>query len=130
MPGVGPQLSLTLLAALPELGRLDRRRIAALVGVAPFARDSGARRGARQVWGGRADVRRVLYMGALVAARHNPVLRTFHRRLRAAGKPPKVARCAAARKLLHQAWALGSKLQHFDPDHKQQQHDVSPDLAA
>ncbi len=83
-----------------RLGRLDRRRIAALVGVAPFARDSGARRGARQVWGGRADVRRVLYMGALVGARRNPVLRAFYQRLRAAGKPPKVALVACMRKLL------------------------------
>lgn len=100
VPGVGPQLSLTLLAALPELGRLDRRQVAALVGVAPLADDSGARRGRRRVWGGRADVRRVLYMAAHVAARFNPVVKAFRERLRAAGKPPKVAVVACMRKLL------------------------------
>ena len=76
VPGVGEQLSLALLAYLPELGTLDRRQIAALVGVAPFNRDSGTLRGKRTVWGGRARVRAVLYMGALVASRHNPVSRT------------------------------------------------------
>jgi transposase len=114
VPGVGPQLSLTLLAALPELGRLDRRQVAALVGVAPLARDSGTRRGRRQVWGGRADVRRVLYMAAQVAARFNPVLRTFYQRLRAAGKPPKVALVACMRKLLT---ILNAMLAHQQPWH-------------
>jgi transposase len=100
VPGVGPVLSATLLASLPELGRLDRKAIAALVGVAPLNRDSGALRGRRMVWGGRAAVRAVLYMGALVAVRHNPVLRAFYQRLRAAGKLPKVALTACMRKLL------------------------------
>lgn len=112
VPGVGPQLSLTVLAALPELGRLDRRQIAALVGVAPLARDSGTRRGRRQVWGGRADVRRVLYMAAHVAARFNPVLHAFYTRLRAAGKPPKVALMACMRKLLT---ILNAMLAHQQP---------------
>jgi transposase len=93
-------VSRTLLAELPELGQLNRKQIAALVGVAPFARDSGTRRGKRAVWGGRASVRAVLYMGALVAARRNPVIRAFYLRLVAAGKPKKVALIACMRKLL------------------------------
>ena len=100
VPGVGPQLSLTLLAYLPELGTLNRKQIAALVGVAPFNRDSGPYRGKRSVWGGRATVRSTLYMGALVAIRFNPVLRAFYQRLLEAGKPKKVALTACARKLL------------------------------
>ncbi len=100
VPGVGPTLARTLLAQLPELGHLDRRQIAALVGVAPLARDSGTHRGRRQCWGGRPALRSVLYMAALVAARWNPVLRAFYARLRAAGKPGKVALVAVARKLL------------------------------
>ena len=84
VPGVGEQLSLTLLAYLPELGTLDRRQIAALVGVAPFNRDSGTLRGKRTVWGGRARVRGALYMGALAASRFNPVIRVFYQRLLAA----------------------------------------------
>ena len=100
VPGVGPQLSLTLLAHLPELGTLDRRQIAALVGVAPFNRDSGTLRGKRTVWGGRARVRATLYMGALVASRYNPVIRAFYQRLLAAGKPKKLALTACMRKLL------------------------------
>ena len=99
-PGVGPVVSRTLLADLPELGQLNRKQIAALVGVAPLARDSGTLRGKRVVWGGRAPVRAVLYMGALVAARRNPVIRAFYRRLVAAGKPKKVALVACMRKLL------------------------------
>ena len=87
VPGVGEQLSLTLLAHLPELGTLDRREIAALVGVAPFNRDSGTLRGKRTVWGERARVRAALYMGALVASRFNPLIRDFYQRLLAAGKP-------------------------------------------
>ena len=75
VPGVGEQVSVTLLAELPELGTLGRKQIAALVGVAPFSRDSGPHRGKRAVWGGRTRVRAVLYMGALVGSRHNPVLR-------------------------------------------------------
>ena len=100
VPGVGPQLSVSLLAELPELGTLGRRQIAALVGVAPMNRDSGTKRGRRMVSGGRARVRAVLYMGALVAARHNPVIRGFYQRLLAAGKPKKLALTACMRKLL------------------------------
>ena len=109
VPGVGEQLSLTLLACLPELGTLDRRQIAALVGVAPFNRDSGTLRGKRTVWGGRARVRAALYMGALVASRFNPVIRDFYQRLRAAGKPKKLALTACMRKLLV---ILNSMLKH------------------
>jgi transposase len=100
VPGVGPIVSRTLLGALPELGQLNRRRIAALAGVAPFARDSGTLRGRRIVWGGRAPVRTALYMSALVATRRNPVIRAFYLRLVAAGKPKKVALVACMRKLL------------------------------
>lgn len=100
VPGVGPTLARTLLGLVPELGQLDRHQIAALVGVAPLARDSGTFRGRRTCWGGRPAVRTVLYMAALTAARYNPVLRAFYQRLRAAGKPAKVALTAVARKLL------------------------------
>ena len=100
VPGVGPITARTLLAELPELGTLDRRAIAALVGVAPFNCDSGQYRGQRHIWGGRASVRTALYMAAVSAARHNPTLATFYRRLRAAGKPAKVALVATMRKLL------------------------------
>ena len=99
-PGVGPVVSRTLLTDLPELGQLTRKEIAALVGVAPLARDSGTLRGTRVIWGGRAPVRAVLYMGALVAAHRNPVIRAFYRRLLALGKPKKVALVACMRKLL------------------------------
>jgi transposase len=100
VPGVGPVLATTLLAELPELGTLDRKAIAALVGVAPLNRDSGTKRGQRAIWGGRAAVRAVLSLGAFVASRWNPVIKAFYERLRAAGKPPKVARAACMRKLL------------------------------
>jgi transposase len=100
VPGIGPVISRTLLGELPELGQLNRKQIAALVGVAPHARDSGTLRGKRMIWGGRASVRAVLYMGALVAAKFNPVIRAFYQRLRAAGKPAKVALTACMRKLL------------------------------
>ena len=100
VPGVGPQLALALLAYLPELGTLDRKRIAALVGVAPFNRDSGNLRGKRAIWGGRSRVRTALYMATLVASRHNPVIRAFYERLCSAGKPKKVALVACMRKLL------------------------------
>ena len=112
VPGVGEQLSLTLLAYLPELGTLDRRQIAALVGVAPFNRDSGTLRGKRTVWGGRARIRATLYMGALVASRFNPVIRDFYQRLLAAGKPKKLALTACMRKLLV---ILNSMLKHRSP---------------
>ena len=100
VPGVGPVLSRTLLADLPELGRLSRREIAKLVGVAPLSRDSGTMRGRRFVHGGRATVRAVLYMAALVATKRNAVIRSFYLRLVAAGKPKKVALVACMRKLL------------------------------
>ncbi len=112
VPGVGEQISLTLLANLPELGTLNRRQIAALVGVAPYNRDSGALRGKRAVWGGRSRVRAVLYMGALVASRHNPAIRDFYQRLLAAGKPKKVALVASMRKLLV---ILNGMLKHGSP---------------
>lgn len=100
VPGVGPQLALALTAWLPELGTLNRRQIASLVGVAPLNRDSGAFRGRRSVWGGRSRVRKNLYMGALVASRYNPVIRSFHARLVETGKPNKVVLVACMRKLL------------------------------
>lgn len=100
VPGVGPVLARTLLAELPELGKLTHKRLCALVGIAPFNRDSGQGYGKREVWGGRAPVRAALYMGALVATRHNPVLKEFYERLLAAGKPKKVALVACMRKLL------------------------------
>ena len=109
VPGVGEQISLTLLAYLPELGTLNRRQIAALVGVAPFNRDSGTLRGKRTVWGGRAGVRTALYMGAMVASRYNPVIRDFYQRLLSAGKPKKLALTACMRKLLT---ILNSMLKH------------------
>ena len=105
--------------------------LAAYAGLAPVPRESGRSVRGRAAIGhdGNARLRTALYMATLSAAQHNPAIKAFYQRLRAAGKPMKVARCAAARKLLHQVWALGSKLQHFNPD-QQQQHDASPDLAA
>ncbi|MDQ5827318.1 MAG: IS110 family transposase [Chloroflexota bacterium] len=100
VPGVGPTLARTLLAELPELGTLTHKRLCALVGVAPFAHDSGRMRGKREVWGGRARVRTALYMSAMVASRHNPLIREFYERLVEAGKPKKVALVACMRKLL------------------------------
>lgn len=100
VPGVGPVLSLTLLVELPELGTLDRKRIAALAGVAPLNRDSGTLRGRRAVWGGRSRLRAALYMGTLVATRHNPILRAMYLRLLAAGKAKKVALTACMHKML------------------------------
>ena len=112
VPGVGEQVSLVLLAYLPELGTLNRQQIASLVGVAPFNRDSGTLRGKRTTWGGRARVRAALYMGALVATRHNPVIRDFYQRLLTSGKPKKVALTACMRKLLV---ILNSMLKHRSP---------------
>lgn len=100
VPGVGFVLSAVLLAEAPELGSLDRRKIASLVGVAPLNRDSGVYKGRRVVWGGRAEVRSVLYMSTLSAIRVNPVIREFYKRLLASGKRPKVALTACMRKLL------------------------------
>jgi transposase len=99
-PGVGPAIASILLARLPELGAVDRRAIASLAGIAPHARDSGHARGRRCIWGGRADVRRALYLAAFIASRSNPELRAMRTRLQAAGKPFKVAIIALARKLL------------------------------
>jgi transposase len=100
IPGVGSLTRATMLALLPELGTLNRRQIAALVGVAPFNRDSGTHRGQRVIWGGRAQVRRTLYMAVVAAMRCNPVIRSFYLHLRAQGKPAKVALTACMRKLL------------------------------
>lgn len=100
VPGVGGVMSFTALARIPELGRLTRKQIAALIGVAPLAADSGTIRGKRLVWGGRADVRQPLYMATLAACRSNPVIRAFYHRLITRGKPPKVAIVACMRKLL------------------------------
>jgi transposase len=112
VPGVGPVLARTLLAEVPELGTLTHKRLAALVGVAPLNRDSGTLRGRRSVWGGRADVRATLYMGALVATRRNPAVKEFYERLLAAGKPKKVALVACMRKLLA---ILNAVLKHRTP---------------
>ena len=100
VPGVGPVTSATLLGLLPELGELDHKQIAALVGIAPFNRDSGTLKGRRTVWGGRAPVRNVLYMSTLRAVQCNEVIYAFYNRLRTAGKPKKVALVACMRKLL------------------------------
>jgi len=100
VPGVGPVISRTLIADLPEHGSLSNKEIAALVGLAPLAHDSGTIRGKRMIFGGRATVRGALYMAAVVGVRHNPVIRAFYSRLRERGKPPKVALIACAHKLL------------------------------
>ena len=119
VPGVGPVLSLTLLAELPELGTLDRRQIASLVGVAPLNRDSGTFRGQRTVWGGRARVRAALYMGTLAATRFNPVIKAFYDRLRAANKPTKLALTACMRKLLVILNSMLKRRTHWSPPHMQ-----------
>jgi transposase len=116
VPGIGPTTARTLLAELPELGRLDRRAIAALVGVAPFNCDSGLHRGQRHIWGGRARVRATLYMAAVTATRFNPVLAPFYRRLRAAGKPAKVALVATMRKLLTIVNAMVKHQSYWDAE--------------
>jgi transposase len=112
VPGVGFVLATTLLAELPELGHLSRKEIAALVGVAPLNRDSGQWRGKRAIWGGRAPVRAVLYMAALAATRHNPIVKAFYTRLQAAGKPKKVGLTACMRKLLT---ILNAMIKHQRP---------------
>ena len=113
--GIGPVASATLIAQLPELGRLNRREIAALVGVAPMSNDSGNRKGRRRVQGGRFEIRRVLYMATLTAARYNPVIRAFYERLKAAGKLPKVALVACMRKLLTMLNAMVRTGKPWDP---------------
>jgi transposase len=115
VPGVGPRVASTLLAELPELGRLNRKQIASLVGVAPLNWDSGVFRGKRAVWGGRVQVRCSLYMGALVAAGHNPVLRAFYRRLVASGKAKKLALIACMRKLLTMLNAMAATSTAWNP---------------
>jgi transposase len=100
LKGVGPVLQTTLACPLPELGKLDGKAIATLVGIAPLARDSGLMRGKRHVWGGRSGIRAVLYMATLTTIRYEPRLRDFYQGLRARGKPAKVAIVAAMRKLL------------------------------
>jgi len=114
-PGVGPVLSRTLISQLPELGDLNRKEVAALVGVAPFNRDSGTWRGRRTIWGGRATVRAVLYMSTLVATRYNPVIREFYERLLVSGKVKKVALIACMRKLLTILNAMIKHQQQWQP---------------
>jgi transposase len=116
-PGIGPVCARTLLLELPELGTLTRQQIAALVGVAPLNCDSGTLRGRRMIWGGRAHVRTVLYMGTLVATRYNPRIKAFYERLLAAGKVKKVALTACMRKLLT---ILNAMLKHRTPWHAQE----------
>ena len=115
VPGVGPVVSRTLLSELPEIGTLSGKRIAALVGVAPVARDSGRKSGARSIAGGRSGVRSGLYMAILSAVRYNPVIRSFYRRLREAGKAVKVAQVAAMRKLLTILNAMVRDNRRWDP---------------
>src|SRR5256886_19523 len=117
VPGIGPVYARTFLLELPELGTLNRQQIAALVGVAPLNCDSGTMRGRRTSWGGRAHVRTVLYMGTLVATRHNPRIKAFYARLLAAGKVTKVALTACMRKFLT---ILNAMLKHRTPWHAQE----------
>ena len=116
--GIGPVASATLIAELPELGKLNRREIAALVGVAPMANDSGNSRGRRRVHGGRSEIRRVLYMATLTAARYNPAIKAFYQRLLGAGKLPKVALVACMRKLLTTLNAMVKNNKCWEPDFK------------
>lgn len=117
VPGIGPTTAATLIAELPELGGLSRHQIAALVGVAPLNRDSGTRQGPRVTWGGRAAVRAPLYMATRVATRHNPTIQAFYQRLRAVGKPPKVALVAAMHKLLTILNAIMKSQRPWAPAH-------------
>jgi len=112
VPGIGPVCARTLVLDFPELGTLSRQHLAALVGLAPFHRDSGTFRGTRHIWGGRAQVRTALYMSTLVAVRYNPVLKAFYQRLRATGKLAKVALIACMRKLLT---ILNAMVKHQTP---------------
>ena len=122
VPGVGPQLSFTLLAELPELGQLGRRQIAALVGVAPHPYESGKFKGRRVIWGGRARVRTMLYMAALSAVRHNPPLRTHYQALLERGKAKKVALVACMRKLIITLNAILRDATPWNPNHLDLQH--------
>ncbi len=117
IPGIGPVVSRTLIGALPELGKLNSKQIAALAGVAPLNRDSGTLRGKRMVWGGRRSVRVALYMAALTASQRNPAIRVFYQRLREGGKPPKVALTACMRKLLVIANAMVRDDVPWNPTH-------------
>lgn len=113
--GVGPKVSASLIADMPELGTLSRTKASALAGLAPMNRDSGQFRGKRMIQGGRPAVRQALYMAALVASRHNPVIREFYQRLRLAGKPAKVALTACMRKLLVILNAMLKNRTHWNP---------------
>lgn len=113
--GIGPIIARTLVIELPELGELSNKQLAALVGIAPLNRDSGAHRGKRSIWGGRAVVRTALFMAAMTAVRHNPVIRTFYKRLREAGKAPKVALVAVMRKILTILNAMLKSSTPWDP---------------
>ena len=115
VPGIGPVVSSVLIARLPELGRLNHKEIAALVGLAPFNRDSGQWRGRRSIWGGRRSVRSALYMATVSATRFNPAIKTFYQRLRNAGKPAKVALTASMRKLLSILNAIARNRQPWHP---------------
>ncbi|HCE91617.1 MAG: IS110 family transposase [Burkholderiales bacterium GWA2_64_37] len=117
VPGIGAASVAVLLAELPELGKLDRRRVAALVGVAPLNRDSGQMRGQRSIWGGRAQVRRTLYMATLTAVRYNPVPKPYYEHLLAAGKRKKVALVACMRKLLTMLNAIAKHGCTWNPNH-------------
>jgi transposase len=119
VPGVGAVLSLSLLAELPELGELNRKQIAALVGVAPFNRDSGTFRGKRSIWGGRSALRATLYMGTLAAISFNPIIKAFYQRLCMAGKERKVALTACMRKLLTILNAMMKTNTHWQPQLEQ-----------
>jgi transposase len=116
--GIGPVASAALIAELPELGKLNRREIAALVGVAPMANDSGAAKGRRRVKGGRFELRRTLYMATLTATRFNPAIQAFYARLIAAGKPPKVALIACMRKLLTTLNVMVKTGTMWSPEHR------------
>jgi transposase len=132
-PGIGLVTAAWLLVSTLNFTLCaDPESLTAYAGLAPVPRESGRSIRGRPRIGhdGNSRLRTALYMATLSAARDNPAIKAFYNRLRAGGKPMKVARCAAARKLLHQAWALGSKLQRFDPDHEQQQHAAPPELAA
>ena len=115
MPGIGVINSRMLMAGLAELGYLNRQKISALVGVAPFNRDSGKFKGQRRIWGGRAHIRQALYMGALTAKRCNPVIRDLYERLIARGKPHKVALVACMRKMLTILNTMAKHNVHWQP---------------